>query len=291
MDLRKDISDFLTSRRARISPESVGLPSYSPNRRVAGLRREEVAMLAGVSVDYYTRIERGQLKGVSESVVAGLARVLNLDDAERKYLDNLVSLSNPGIRLPSKPRPMVVKSSLLRLLESVEDVPMYVRNGRMDILAMNAMAKQFLSPVIASQGPQPNMARFCILDPSAQDYFVDWEKVATDTVGILRAQASRDPYDKQLTDLIGELCTLSEFFRVHWAAHNVHEHKGGTKRFNHPEVGQMELMFEAFDVPNEESLRLNTYFAPAGSASENALKLLRISAYESRTQTDAALES
>ncbi|MEY4410602.1 MAG: hypothetical protein RLZ69_176 [Actinomycetota bacterium] len=290
MDLRKEISEFLTSRRARITPEAAGLPTFSENRRVAGLRREEVAMLAGVSVDYYTRIERGHLRGVSDSVIAGLARVLNLDEAEVKYLNNLVALSNPSLRTPTKPKAAQVRPGLLRLLDSVEDVPMYIRNGRMDILAMNRLARNFFAPMIATQGERPNLARFCILDPAGREFFVDWERVATDTVGVLRAQAIKDPYDKPLTDLIGELCTRSEFFSHRWATHNVFEHRTGTKRFNHPEVGLLELHYEALDLPQDEGLRLNTYFAEKGSAAENGLKLLRISEYESRTPADAALE-
>lgn len=288
MDLRKEISEFLTSRRARISPESAGLPSYSENRRVAGLRREELAMLAGVSVDYYTKIERGQLKGVSEPVIAGLARVLKLDDAERVYFDNLVKLSNPGIRSSGRSKPSTVRPSLQLLLDSIDAFPAYVRNGRLDILAANAMAKRFLSPIFTSQTGVPNMARFCLLDPAAQQFYVDWEEVATGTVGILRAHAISDPYDKQLTDLIGELSTRSEFFRVKWASNHVFEHKTGIKRFEHPEIGRLDLVFQGLDLPDDKGLRLNTYFAEPQTPTENGLKLLNILVNESRTQEDAA---
>lgn len=290
MDLRKDVNEFLTTRRARITPEAAGLPIYSDSRRVPGLRREEVAMLAGVSVDYYTRIERGQLKGVSESVISGLARVLNLDEAERKYLNNLVAQANEGIRPVAKPRATSVRPSVLRLLETIQDVPAYVRNSRLEIVAANAMAKRFFSQTFDSQGARPNIAKFVYLDSRAQDFYVDWEKIATDTVGVLRAQASKDPYDRQLTDLIGELCTRSEFFAKRWAAHAVFEHKMGTKRFNHPEVGQVELFYEGFDMPQDPGLGMVTYFAAAGTTADNALKFLRIAEYESRTQADAAIE-
>jgi len=290
MDLRKDISEFLTTRRGRITPEQAGLPSYSENRRVAGLRREEVAMLAGVSVDYYTRIERGQLKGVSESVISGIARVLNLDDAERGYLNNLVQLSNPTIRTVSKPKPSNVRQSILRLLDTMDSFPAYVRNDRLDIVAHNALTRQLFAPMFSAQPETPNVARFVFLDENSRDFFIDWEKIAKDSVGVLRSLASVNPYDKKLTDLIGELCTRSEFFRVHWAAHEVFEHKMGTKRFRHPEVGELDLNFEILVLPQDPGLVMATYFAAKNSPSENALKLLKIAEYESRTQTDAAFE-
>lgn len=290
MDLRKEVNDFFTSRRARLTPESAGLTVFGDNRRVKGLRREEVATLAGVSVDYYTRIERGQLRGVSDSVMSALSRVLQLDDAEKKYLGNLLAQANSGNKAPSRPRATKVRPSVVRLLELMDDVPAYVRDSNLTIVAANKLAQKFFAPTFESQGPTPNVARFVYLDPRSQDFYGDWEKIATDTVGVLRAQASKDPFDRGLSDLIGELCTRSEYFASKWASHNVYEHRTGSKVFNHPELGTTELIYEGFEMPNDPGFVLVTYFAPAGSSADNSLKFLKIAQNEDRLQEEAAFE-
>lgn len=280
MDVRKDVSEFLTSRRAKLNPLDVGLPNYGARRRVPGLRREEVAMLAGVSVDYYTRIERGNLDGVSDSVLEAVMQVLNLDSAEREYLTNLAGITAKRRRGRTPSKPASLRPGLLRLLEAISEVPAYVRNETLDILATNALANKFFEPMHDADGRPMNIARFMFLNPKAREFFVEWDRLAEDTVGVLRTVASRNPYDKSLTDLIGELCTQSEFFSIRWANHNVFIHSMGSKKFNHPEVGQMTLFFEALDLITDPGLSLITYVAEKGSPSDDALKILAISANE-----------
>ena len=234
MDPAKDIREFLTSRRAKITPDDAGLPVYGTNRRVTGLRREEVAMLAGISVEYYTRLERGNANGVSEDVLEGVARALQLDEAERAHLFDLVrtvSTTRPPRRRPSQER---VRTTVQQILDSMTGIAAYVRNGRLDILAANQLGRALYADVLDGPVQPPNTARFLFLDPRAPDFFVDWDAVAHDAVAILRAEAGRDPHDRRLSDLIGELATRSEEFRVRWAAHNVKFHRSGTKRLHHP---------------------------------------------------------
>jgi transcriptional regulator with XRE-family HTH domain len=276
MDHRSEARDFLTTRRARITPERAGLPAYGGNRRVAGLRREEVAMLAGVSVDYYTRLERGNLSGVSESVLEALARALQLDDAERAHLFDLARQANPGpapARRRRKAAPEQVRPGVQRILDGMTMVPAYVRNGRLDVLAANHLGRAVFAPLFEEQA-QPNIARFLFLDPAAPDFYVDWEQMAGDTVALLRGEAGRDPYDRNLSNLIGELSTRSEIFRGWWAAHNVRLHRTGTKRLCHPVVGELTLAYESMELTADPGLRLNAYSAEPGSSGQDALSLL-----------------
>ena len=277
MDNRNEIRDFLTSRRARITPEQAGLPAYGANRRVAGLRREEVAMLAGVSVDYYTRLERGNAHGASESVLEALARALHLDEAERAHLFDLARSASTTARAPRRPARQQVRPSVQRILDSMTTTPAYVRNGRMDILAANRLGRALFAPVITSpaQTQKPaNAGRFLFLDPGAPQFYLDWERQAQDTVAILRSEAGRNPHDQALSGLIGELSTRSEIFRTWWAAHNVRFHRTGVKRFHHPVVGDLTLAYEALDLAADEGLRISAYTAEAGSASDDALNFL-----------------
>jgi transcriptional regulator with XRE-family HTH domain len=214
MDNRNEIRDFLTSRRARITPEQAGLPAYGGHRRVAGLRREEVAMLAGVSVDYYTRLERGNAPGASESVLEALARALHLDEAERAHLFDLARAASTPARAPRRPALQQVRPSVQRILDSMITTPAYVRNGRLDILAANRLGRALFSPVLTSPAQPANAARFLFLDPSAPQFYLDWERQAQDTVAILRSEAGRNPHDRVLSGLIGELSTRSEIFRT-----------------------------------------------------------------------------
>ena len=274
MDASTDIREFLTTRRARLKPEDVELPTYGGRRRVAGLRREEVALLAGVSVEYYTRLERGNAKGVSEEVLDGVARALRLDDAERAHLFDLVRASNTssGVRRRS-PAHERVRPTVQRVVESI-NAPAYIRNGRLDILAANDLGRALYAPVFdRADSDVPNMARFIYLDTQASDFFADWQSTASDAVAILRAEAGRDPYERRLSDLIGELSTRSEEFRVRWAAHNVKFHRAGAKDLIHPIVGPLTLSFEAFELAGDGQ-RLNVYTAEPLSASQEALDLL-----------------
>jgi len=275
MDHRSEARDFLTTRRARLTPEQAGLPVYGgAARRVAGLRREEVAMLAGVSVDYYTRLERGNLSGVSESVLDGLGRALQLDDAERAHLHDLARQANagPAARRRRRPAGQHVRAGVQRILDGMTMVPAYVRNGRLDVLGANHLGRAVFAPLFESG--RPNIARFVFLDPAARDFYVDWDELAGDTVALLRSEAGLDPYDRNLSDLIGELSTRSEIFRARWAAHNVRQHRTGTKRLHHPVAGELLLAYESMELTADAGLRLNAYSAEPGSPSQDALNLL-----------------
>ena len=274
MDTRNEIREFLTSRRAKITPEQAGLRTYGDNRRVPGLRREEVALLAGVSVDYYTRLERGNASGVSESVLEALARALQLDEAERAHLFDLARATHTTTRTRRRPAKQRVRPSVQRILDAMTAAPAFVRNGRMDILAANRLGYAFYSQHFDSPHRPANSARFIFLDPRATDFYVDWDQVATDAVAILRSEAGRDPYDRGLSDLVGELSTRSETFRTRWAAHNVRFHDTGVKRFHHPVVGHFELAFETMPLSADEGLMMFVYTAEVGSKSEEALNLL-----------------
>ncbi|WP_345375879.1 helix-turn-helix transcriptional regulator [Frondihabitans cladoniiphilus] len=273
MDNKSDIRDFLATRRARLTPQQAGLPDFGGTRRVPGLRREEVALLAGVSVDYYVRLERGNLSGVSEGVLEALVRALQLDETERAHLFDLARTANSSINARRRPTASRVRPGVLRLLDSIS-APAWVRNGRMDVLAANQLGRALYSQVFESPLSPPNTARFCFLDPRAVDFWPEWKQIAHDTVATLRAEAGRNPYDKGLTDLIGELSTRSEEFRTRWAAHDVHQHRSGTKRMNHPVVGELDLNYEALQMVTDEGLTLLVYGAEPASKSAQGLALL-----------------
>ncbi len=272
MDMANDISEFLTSRRARLTPEQVGLPSLG-TRRVKGLRREEVASLAGVSADYYKRLERGNLAGVSDMVLEALARALQLDDAERAHLFDLARAATPGAPRRSRPAPKRVRPVVQRILDAL-DTPAMVRNGRFDILGANRLGRALYAPIFESQEQPANTARFLFLDPAGADYFTDWTKAADDTVAFLRSEAGRNPYDRELANLIGELSTRSDEFRVRWGAHNVRFHRSGVKQMHHPLVGDLELNFEAMELTADPGLLMNIYSAEPGTKSEESLRIL-----------------
>ncbi|MEH0844521.1 helix-turn-helix transcriptional regulator [Micromonospora sp. CPCC 205711] len=273
MDNRSEIRDFLTSRRARITPERAGLTSYG-SRRVPGLRRAEVAQLAGVSVEYYSRLERGNLTGVSDSVLDALARALHLDEAERAHLYDLARTAGPAARNRRRPAPQRVRPNVQRLLDAMTEAPAVVMNGRADVLAANQLGRALFAPVFAGPARPPNFARFNFLDPRARELWADWNRAADDTVALLHAQAGRDPYDKTLTDLIGELSTRSEEFRTRWAAHDVRLHRTGIKHFRHPVVGELHLTFEVLELGADDGLSVVAYGTEPGSASEDGLRLL-----------------
>jgi transcriptional regulator with XRE-family HTH domain len=274
VDNRTEVREFLASRRARLTPEKAGLPVYGGHRRVPGLRREEVALLAGVSVDYYTRLERGHLSGVSEEVLEALARALQLDEAERVHLLDLARAANS--RPARRPRPVSqrVRPTVQRILDAMTGAPAVVRNAHLDYLAANRLGRALYAPVFDSQAQPPNSARFAFLDARAADFYDDWDGVANDLVAILRTEAGHNPYDKGLSDLVGELSTRSETFRTRWAAHNVRLHRNGTKRLHHPVVGEIELAYESMELPADPGLSMHVYSAEPASSSADALNLL-----------------
>ncbi|MEV6028760.1 helix-turn-helix transcriptional regulator [Streptomyces sp. NPDC052036] len=274
MDNRSEVREFLISRRAKITPQQAGLPAWGGNRRVAGLRREEVAMLAGVSAEYYARLERGNLSGVSESVLEALVRALQLDEAERAHLFDLARAANAGPRGRRRPTRQQIRPGIQHLLDSMSDAAAYVRNGRLDVLASNRLARALYAPAFEDPVRPVNLARFRFLTPRAHDFYPDWHESAHTTVALLRTEAGRDPYDRALTDLVGELATQSEEFRTLWAAHNVRLHHTGTKNFHHPVIGDLSLPFEAMPLPADPGLTLTAFSAEPGTAARDGLTLL-----------------
>lgn len=273
MTMQQDVREFLSSRRAKVTPQQAGLPIYGGNRRVPGLRREEVALLAGVSVDYYNRLERGNLAGVSESVLDALARALQLDDAETAHLFDLArQASGSPLRRTQRKRSDVLRPSIRRVLDAITEAPALIRNNYFDYVAANALGRALYAPVFAE--PAPNSARFTFLNPAAHDFYLEWEQVSAELVATMRGEAGRNPYDKRLSDLVGELSTRSDRFRTLWGAHNVRYHRSGVKRLHHPVVGDLELVYEALELPADVGLTMSTYTAEPGSPSADALKLL-----------------
>ncbi|MBK0868890.1 helix-turn-helix domain-containing protein [Saccharopolyspora sp. HNM0986] len=270
---RAEVREFLSSRRARITPEQAGLPAYGGKRRVKGLRREEVAMLAGVSVDYYVRMERGNLSGASEPVLDALARALQLDEAER---DHLFALARASGQSPKRRRasPTSVRPTVQHVLDAITEAPAWVRNARHDIVAMNRLARALYSPVLEDPRRPANTTRFVYLNPAARDFFVDWDLIANDGAAMLRLEAGRNPHDKELIELVGELSTRSEVFRQRWASHDVQFHRSGQKRLHHPVVGQLDLDYESMELPSEPGLTLNVYTTPPDTPTADALKML-----------------
>ena len=275
VDNREEVREFLSTRRAKITPQQAGLTAYGRNRRVSGLRREEVAMLAGVSVDYYTRLEKGNLSGVSESVLDGITTALQLDEAEAEHLANLARAANTTPRKAVRHRSrQEVRPSLQRVLTSMTTSPAFIRNARLDVLAVNALGEALYAPAFADTVRPANLARFCFLDRAAEDFYPSWSDAANTSVNLLRAEAGRHPFDRSLTELVGELSTRSAEFRTRWAAHDVRLHRSGVKQFDHPVVGRLDLSFDAMELPGSEGLTLTAYTAEPGSASEEKLSLL-----------------
>ena len=266
--------DFLRTRRARLTPEKANLIAGG-NRRVPGLRREEVALLAGVSADYYAQLERGDLAGVSDEVLGALARALQLDDAETSHLFDLARAAHPAPVRRRRPAANQVRPSLQRFLDAVADAPAWVRDEHMDFIAANRLGRALNAPLFANPRRPVNNARFMFLDEEAsRRFYPDWDKGADDIVATLRSYAGQHPHDKKLTDLIGELATRSPAFRTRWAAHNVRYHRTGLKRICHPVVGDLELTYEGLDLPADPGWHLFTFTAAPGSPSEERLRLL-----------------
>ena len=278
MDNRAEVREFLTTRRARITPAQARLPDVGP-RRVPGLRRVEVAALAGVSIEYYAKLERGSLAGVSASVLDAIARALQLDDAERAHLFHLAQAAD-GTSQIMRPRRRSRRTwtpspTLSWVLETITGGPALVRNGRMDLLATNPLGRAMHASLYErAGGPVPNFARYTFLDEDARRFYPRWDTAADTCVAILRTEAGRDPHDPLMHDLVGELATRSEDFRRRWSSHDVRLHGAGTKSFHHTAVGDLDLAYESVDLLSEPGLSLTVYAAEPGSRTAEALSLL-----------------
>ena len=273
MDSNSDVRDFFVTRRAKISPEQANLPSHG-TRRVPGLRREEVAALAGVSVDYYNRLERGNLAGVSEAILESIANALQLDEAERLHLYRLARAASPVPRARPAPKRPKLSASIQRVLEGMTGVPAIIRNGRMDLLAANLLGRALYSAAYDAEPDTPNLARFAFMNPAARELYLDWDGAANVAVALLRTEAGRTPGNAALNALVGELSTQSDEFRQRWATHNVRTHYSGTKTFHHPAVGNLVLAYDVMDFPGEAGLSLTAYSAEPASPSADNLALL-----------------
>lgn len=272
VDAKTEIREFLTSRRGKTTPEQAGITAYG-QRRVPGLRRSEVASLAGVSVEYYTRIERGNLAGVSDSVLDALADALRLDDAERAHLYDLARSSQPDASTRRRGAKAQIRPEVQWLLNSITGAAAFVSNGSHDILAANALGEAVWSPLFAKLDRPVNSARYLFLDPAARDMYPDWDRIATETVAIMRHTAAVDPRDRRLSELVGELSMQSQEFRTRWASHDVRFHNSGTKTMLHPVVGELTLHFQRFDI-TDRGLTMFTYTAEPGTRSAQGLNLL-----------------
>jgi transcriptional regulator with XRE-family HTH domain len=273
MDNSKDVREFLMSRRSRITPAQAGLPAYGGTRRVAGLKREEVAMLAGVSTEYYARLERGNLRGVSDSVLDSLASTLQLDEAERAHLLDLARSAAPSTAAGTRQKRQGVSPSVERLLTGMTGIPAYVRNSRMDILAANPLCFALYTGILGPGTLPLNLARFMFLDTRARDFFVEWETLADDLTAALRVEVGRHPHDRVLNALIGDLATGSDEFPVRWARHNVRFHRSARKTLRCPLIGEIELTGDALELPGQD-LTLIAYTAEPGSHAQEQLDFL-----------------
>ena len=274
MDNRDEVREFLISRRARITPEQAGLDSIGTRRRVKGLRREEVARLAGVSVDYYTRLERGNLSGVSDNVLDSIASALRLDRAEHDHLYDLARASGARTRTRTKPPVSNMKPPLQFLLNSITGAPAFIANNREDVVATNQLGYAMYIDMFRSSTRPANYSRFIFLDSRAREFYGDWERAADSNVAVLRRQAGRFPHDQRLAELIGELSMRSDEFRRRWAEHNVRRHYTGVKQFNHSIVGSLEVTFIQLEIDEDTGLTLTVYPPVPGSPSDEALRLL-----------------
>jgi transcriptional regulator with XRE-family HTH domain len=269
-----EVRDFLISRRSRVAPEDVGLPATS-NRRVPGLRRSEAAALAGVSIEYYTRVERGNLQGVSDSVLDAIASALRMGDTERTHLHTLARAANAS---PTRVKRRVAKPAIApvitRVVDGMSGVPAFVQNNRFDVLYANPLGRALFSEMFQDETCRGNTVRFVFLSPIARRFYLEWDRVARTAVGSLRVEAGRNPYDTDLSNLIGELSTRSDAFRIMWGANDVGVFGDGTKGISHPVVGDLQLEHSAMVLPGHPGLSMTVYTAAPGSPSDDALKLL-----------------
>lgn len=286
------VRDFLATRRAKITPDLAGIPKGNNLRRVPGLRREEVAMLAGVSVDYYTRIEKGDLSGVSDGILDAVARALQLSDDEIAYLYDLARATHrPSRARGQSNRAPALPRQVQMLINSMSDTPVIVHDVRLDVLGANPLGRAlfdlvYTSPTRRSATALPNLASFVFLDPAAAEFYAEPDDAAAVCVRTLRAQAGATPHDRRLTGLIGELSTRSEDFRALWAAHDVGRHRMGTKVLHHREVGELVLGFEQIRLDSAPSITLSAYVAEPASPTAERLQLL--AAWTATTTLQAA---
>lgn len=278
MGSKEEIRDFLVSRRANVTIAQIGLPDFGDERRVPGLRREEVAELAGVTTDYYTRLERGNLQGASDSVLNALARALRLSDVEREYL---FSLARPVSARERQAPAKTVRPTLQRLLDSFT-TPAVIYDVTQEIVASNTLGRALFAPLFESE--RPNFARFAFLDSRAPTFYLDWPMACSLTAATLRFEVGRDPLNEELTALIGELSTRSPQFRRDWADNDVHEHRTGTKGYRHPAIGDITMQFDNLEAPGEPGLQILTYTAEPGSA--DAEKLVLLAAWAATQEAD-----
>lgn len=276
MEHHDDLGEFLASRRAKLSPQDAGLPDFGGRRRVPGLRREEVAMLAGMSPEYYRRLERGNASGVSDAVLGGVSRALQLDEAEHAHLHALARSDNPArANGPRRaPRKHHVSAALRQTIDAMSTVPVFVQNGRLDAVATNKLGRALFSEMFTGTDEPANAARYIFLDERAQAFYRDWEGNARQIVAILRAEAGRSPHDRSLSNLVGELSTRSDYFRKLWGSHDVREHRTGLKSIHHPVVGDLDLSFQSMDLTSDRGLLMLVFSAEPGSVSHAGLQLL-----------------
>lgn len=276
MDNKTEIRDFLVSRRARITPEQAGVPTYGGTRRVPGLRREEVAHLAGVSVDYYNRLERGKAAGISPEVLEAISRALQLDEVESEHLRHLFQALRPGpVRAPKARTTQSIRPTIQKVLDAI-DLPAFVQNSRLEILAANALGHALYAEADGNHLLELpfSMPRYLFLDPRTPEFFDDWPRAARNQVALLRSAAGRAPDDQKLMTLIGELSTRSAQFRELWASHDVLKYREGLKHYHHPFVGDIQFIGESFDLSKDEDLALLTYTYEANSPTAQAMTLL-----------------
>ncbi|HEX4520252.1 MAG TPA: helix-turn-helix transcriptional regulator [Gaiellaceae bacterium] len=273
MASRSDVSEFLKTRRARITPAQAGIREFGRARRVPGLKREEVALLAGVSTEYYARLERGDTRGVSDSVLSALARALQLDDAERVHLFDLAKATSPAGPVTNRVARPTVRPSIARLLDSMSATPAYLRNARFDIVMANGPCFALYAGVLTPDALPLNLARFLFLDPRAREFFIDWGRMADDITSALRVEAGKSPGDQALSRLVGELATGSAPFATRWARHDVRFHVTSTKRLRTSLVGEIELTGDALDLAGD-GLTLIAYTAEPASRAQEQLDLL-----------------
>jgi transcriptional regulator with XRE-family HTH domain len=274
MDWSSEIRDFLTSRRARVTPEQAGVPAFAGVRRVPGLRREEVAHAAGISVDYYNRLERGKTTNASPEILDAIARTLQLDPTEHDHLfDLFVSTRRPSSRPTRRAPQLTVRPTLQRVIDGL-DMPAFIESPRLDILAANHLGRALYTWPGEDALVPFNVARYLFLDPRAAKFYLDWESMARNQVALLRTETGRDPAHPELIKLIGELSTHSERFRTLWAAHDVRKYREGPKRFHHPIVGDLEFIGESLDVSNTPGLFVLAYTIEPGSPTAEAMTLL-----------------
>ncbi|MFH8370537.1 helix-turn-helix transcriptional regulator [Streptomyces sp. NPDC018031] len=271
-DRSRELADFLRTRRARITPDQAGLPADGRIRRVPGLRRDEAARLAGVSTEYYTRLEQGRAQNPSPEVLHALGRALQLDAAEREHLTDLLARPAPARRTPAGPQR--VRPGLHLMLQTLDHVPAFILGRRTDVLASNRLAREVLTDFDALPATRRNLARYYLLDPEARDRVGDWERIAAETVAILRLEAGRHPDDRRLADLIGELTLKSPEFPAWWNDHRVLRRTHGTKRYHHPLVGELSFAYESFQAPGDAEQTLCVYNVEPSSGTAQALRLL-----------------